>query len=200
LGRSILCGKKQERGLVGERADHQRFRAAGHRRRESDGASCRRLRAGVRHVPKKLKTQNSKLKTNKNDNDIDIFLETGKKALNEAIKQAKVGNHIGDISKTIQDIVEDRGYSVVRTLVGHGVGRQLHEDPEIPGFLSEPIEKTPLLKEGMTIAIEVIYNMGGPDLKLDKDGWTLRTEDGSLAGLYERTVAITKNGPLVLTK
>ena len=147
-----------------------------------------------------LKTQNSKLKTNKNDNDIDIFLETGKKALNEAIKQAKVGNHIGDISKTIQDIVEDRGYSVVRTLVGHGVGRQLHEDPEIPGFLSEPIEKTPLLKEGMTIAIEVIYNMGGPDLKLDKDGWTLRTEDGSLAGLYERTVAITKNGPLVLTK
>jgi len=146
-----------------------------------------------------LKTQNSKLKTNKNDNDIDIFLETGKKALNEAIKQAKVGNHIGDISKTIQDIVEDRGYSVVRTLVGHGVGRQLHEDPEIPGFLSEPIEKTPLLKEGMTIAIEVIYNMGGPDLKLDKDGWTLRTEDGSLAGLYERTVAVTKNGPLILT-
>ena len=146
-----------------------------------------------------LKTQNSKLKTNKNDNDIDIFLETGKKALNEAIKQAKVGNHIGDISKTIQDIVEDRGYSVVRTLVGHGVGRQLHEDPEIPGFLSEPIEKTPLLKEGMTIAIEVIYNMGGPDLKLDKDGWTLRTEDGSLAGLYERTIAVTKNGPQILT-
>ena len=147
-----------------------------------------------------LRVSNKKLKIKNKKDEVDLFLETGKKTLSEAIKQAKIGNHIGDISKIIQNIVEDRGYSVVRTLVGHGIGRQLHEDPEVPGFLSEPIEKTPLLKEGMTIAIEVIYNMGGPDLKLDKDGWTLRTEDGSLAGLYERTVAITKNGPLVLTK
>lgn len=70
----------------------------------------------------------------------------------------------------------------------------------MPGFLIDPIEQTPLLTEGMVIAIEVIYNMGKPDLKLDKDGWTLKTKDGSLGGLFEKTVAITKNGPLILTR
>ncbi|OGH07138.1 MAG: type I methionyl aminopeptidase [Candidatus Levybacteria bacterium RBG_13_35_9] len=146
-----------------------------------------------------VKVSNKILNIKNKKDEVDKFLETGKKALSEAINQAKIGNNIGDISKTIQEIVEGSGYSVVRTLVGHGVGKQLHEDPEVPGFLSEPIEKTPKLAQGMVIAIEVIYNMGKPDLKLDKDGWTLRTEDGSLAGLYERTVAITKNGPLILT-
>jgi len=128
------------------------------------------------------------------------FLEVGGKALEMGIKQAIVGNHVGHISKAIQDLVElQNGYSVVRTLVGHGVGRQLHEEPEVPGYLQGKIEKTPLLKEGMVIAIEVIYNMGGPDLTLDDDGWTLRTKDNSLAGLFERTLAITKTGPLILT-
>lgn len=127
------------------------------------------------------------------------FLKVGKIALLEAIEQVKVGNHVGDISKTIQDIVEENGYSVVETLVGHGVGRKLHEEPEVPGLLMDPIDQTPLLREGMVIAVEVIYNMGKPDLKLDNDGWTLRTKDGSLGGLYERTVAITKNGPLIIT-
>lgn len=134
------------------------------------------------------------------DSKVVKFLETGKKALNEAIKQAKEGNHVGDISKTIQDIVEGQGYSVVRSLVGHGVGHELHEEPEVPGYLVGRIEKTPLLKEGMVIAIEAIYNMGSPDLSLDDDGWTLRTKDKGLSGLFERTVAITKNGPLVITK
>ncbi len=128
------------------------------------------------------------------------FLFVGKKALEEGIKQVKLGKHVGDISKTIQDIVEIQdNYSVVRTLVGHGVGHELHEEPEVPGFLMGKIEKTPLLKEGMVIAVEVIYNVGGPELKLDDDGWTLRTRDGSLSGLFERTIAITKDGPLVLT-
>ena len=135
-----------------------------------------------------------------NDSKKDKFLKVGKIALEEAIREAKVGNHVGYISKTIQTIVEDNGYSVVETLVGHGVGRDLHEEPEIPGFLIGTIEETPILKEGMVIAVEVIYNMGEPDLKLDKDGWTLRTQDGSLGGLYERTVAIASNGPLILTK
>jgi len=127
------------------------------------------------------------------------FLNVGKLALEEAIGQAKIGNRVGHISKTIQTIVEDSGYSVVETLVGHGIGRELHEEPEVPGLLMEPVENTPLLKQGMVIAVEVIYNMGKPDLKLDKDGWTLRTQDGSLGGLFERTVAITTNGPQVLT-
>jgi methionyl aminopeptidase len=128
------------------------------------------------------------------------FLRVGKKALDEAIAVAVMGNRIGNISETIQKLVEAGGYSVVRSLIGHGVGRNLHEEPEVPGYLVGKIEKTPLLKEGMTIAVEVIYNMGSPEVMLDRDGWTIRTEDGALAGLYERTIAITKDGPLMLTK
>lgn len=128
------------------------------------------------------------------------FLETGKRALSEAIKVAKVGNRVGHISKTIQNIVEEKGYSIVRSLVGHGVGRTLHEEPEVPGFLDTSIEKTSKLLEGMSIAIEVIYNMGKSDVKyLNEDGWTIATEDESISGLFERTIAITKNGPLILT-
>lgn len=135
------------------------------------------------------------------DSKVTNFLNIGKNALNEAIKQAKVGNHVGDISKTIQDIVEVKNsYSVVRSLVGHGVGKDLHEDPEIPGFLTEKIENTPILKVGMVIAVEVIYNMGGHELVFaNQDGWTLKTEDGSISGLFERTLTITENGPLILT-
>lgn len=130
----------------------------------------------------------------------EVFLETGKKALQEAIKMAVVGNHVGDISRTIQTIVEGAGYSVVRGLVGHGVGKKLHEEPEVPGFLTGSIAKTPLLKPGMVIAVEIIYNMGRKDVVYgNKDGWTISTADGSLSGLFERTVAITKNGPRVLT-
>ncbi len=127
------------------------------------------------------------------------FLRVGKHALDEAISMAIMGNRIGNISETIQKIVEAGGYSVVRSLIGHGVGRNLHEEPEVPGYLVGKIQKTPLLKEGMTIAVEVIYNMGSSEVVLDRDGWTIRTEDGALAGLYERTIAITKNGPLMLT-
>lgn len=133
--------------------------------------------------------------------EIDKFLEIGVNALNKAIEQSTVDNHIGNISKTIQEIVEGAGYSVVRSLVGHGVGRELHEEPEVPGYLIGKIENTPKLVEGMVIAIEIIYNMGKPELKYaNNDGWTLKTEDGSLSGLYERTVAITKNGPRILTQ
>ena len=136
-----------------------------------------------------------------NSDEVDRFLETGKKALEKAIKVARVGNRIGHISKTIQDVVEGAGYSVVRSLIGHGVGRNLHEEPEIPGFLEGPIEETPLLKKGMTIAIEVIYNRGKPDVVYaNSDGWTIKTKDGSLSGVFERTVAITEKGSVVLTK
>ena len=135
------------------------------------------------------------------EDEIDRFLETGERAMWDGIKAAKLGNRIGDISKAIQDIVEGQGCSVVRSLIGHGVGRQLHEEPEVPGFLDEPILKTPLLKIGMTIAIEVIYNMGKGDVVYSNhDGWTIKSKDHSLSGLFERTIAITKEGTVVLTK
>jgi len=139
-------------------------------------------------------------KVGSKDDDIDTFLQVGKHALDEAFKVAIIGNRIGHISKTIQDIVEGSGYSVVRSLIGHGVGRDLHEEPEVPGYMNRALQKTPLLKEGMTIAIEVIYNKGKKAVSLDDDGWTIRTADGSMAGLYERTVGIVKDGPLMITK
>jgi methionyl aminopeptidase len=144
----------------------------------------------------------SQISNPKSENDeIDKFLKIGKTALEEAIKQAVVGNRVGHISQTIQRIVEkEAGYSIVRSLIGHGVGKDLHEAPEVPGYLVGNINRTPLLKEGMTIAIEVIYNMGTHDVVLDRDHWTIRTRDGRLSGLYERTIAITKDGPLLLTK
>jgi methionyl aminopeptidase len=135
------------------------------------------------------------------DKKVKKFVDIGKVALDEAIKVAVIGNRIGHISETIQKIVEkDAGYSVVRSLIGHGVGKELHEAPEVPGYLIGSINRTPPLKEGMTIAVEVIYNMGKPGVVLDRDRWTIRTQDGKLAGLYERTIAITASGPLLLTK
>lgn len=128
------------------------------------------------------------------------FLEAGERALEEGIKAARGENRIGHISKTISDIVEkEGGYSIVRTLVGHGVGKNLHEEPEVPGIIHGSLSNTPKLVEGMAIAIEVIYTMGGPEITLGKDGWTLRTKDGSLSGLFERTIAITDKEPIVLT-
>lgn len=137
----------------------------------------------------------------KSEKEIDKFLDIGKKALNEAIKQARAGNRVGHISSTIQSIVEGGGYSVVKSLVGHGVGKNLHEDPEIPGRIdSRKIEDTPLLLPGMTIAIEVIYNMGQSDVVYGKeDGWTISSADKSISGLFERTVLITERKPIILT-
>jgi methionyl aminopeptidase len=145
----------------------------------------------------KLKAKSEKRKTG---DEVDKFLRIGKEALEEAIKQAVIGNRIGHISKTIQQIVEGNGYSVVRSLIGHGVGKNLHEEPEVPGYLAGSIAKTPELVEGMTIAIEVIYNMGKRDvIYAGDDGWTIKTRDGSMSGVFERTVCITKDGPRVLT-
>lgn len=147
-----------------------------------------------------VRVQSSNVKT-QNSDEIDKFLQVGEKAMWEGIKAAKSGNRVGDISKAIQDIVERQGYSVVRSLIGHGVGRQLHEDPEVPGFLDGSLLRTPLLKEGMTIAIEVIYNMGKSDVIYSgNDGWTIKTKDSSLSGLFERTIAITSKETIVLTK
>lgn len=146
-----------------------------------------------------VKIENRKLKIENRKDDVDKFLKTGKKALEEASKVAKVGNKIGHISKAIQEIIESAGYSVVRSLVGHGVGRNLHEEPEVPGFLGRSISETPELKPGMTIAIEVIYNQGKPEVVRGEDSWTIKTEDGSLSALFEKTIVVTEKGPVVLT-
>lgn len=147
----------------------------------------------------RIKEKSEKRKA-KNKDEIDRFLETGEKAMWEGIKAAKLGQRIGDISKSIQNIVEGQGYSVVRSLIGHGVGRDLHEDPEVPGFLDGSISKTPLLREGMAIAVEVIYNMGKSDVIYSgSDGWTIKSKDGSLSSLFERTISITSKGTIVLT-
>ncbi|MBI2074405.1 MAG: M24 family metallopeptidase [Candidatus Levybacteria bacterium] len=151
--------------------------------------------------PPRLGEAGSEASKVQSSDEIDKFLKIGKKALEEGIKVAKVGNRVGNISKTIQDIVEGSGYSIVRSLVGHGVGKYLHEEPEVPGFLIEPMSQTPKLIEGMTIAIEVIYNLGGKEVVYSNDdGWTISTADGSTSGLFERTVEITDNVPAVLTK
>ncbi|KKQ29757.1 MAG: type I methionyl aminopeptidase [Candidatus Levybacteria bacterium RIFCSPLOWO2_12_FULL_37_14] len=135
------------------------------------------------------------------EDEIDEFLKIGEKAMWEGIKAAKAGQRVGDISKAIQGIVEGQGYSVVKSLVGHGVGRELHEDPEVPGFLDGSILETALLEEGMTIAIEVIYNMGKSDVIYSGgDGWTIKSKDGSLSGLFERSIAINNGESLILTK
>lgn len=148
----------------------------------------------------RVSTNNKQRLTTKKD-EIDKFLETGKRALDEAIKMAVLGNRIGHVSKTIQEIVEGGGYSVVRSLIGHGVGRKLHEEPEVPGYLTKKIDKTPKLLEGMTIAVEVIYNMGGFEVSyLNNDGWTIGTTDHSLSGVFERTIAIRSGSPLILTQ
>lgn len=137
-------------------------------------------------------------RTIKVQSSIDKFLETGQNALERAIEQCQIGNHIGDISHAIQTTVEKAGYNMARELGGHGVGKNLHEPPFIPG-LGHPGEG-PVLKEGMTLAIEVIYARGNGKIEVLNDGWTVIAVDGNIAGLFEHTVAVTKGGPIVLTR
>lgn len=131
--------------------------------------------------------------------DVEKFLATGKEALQKAIGEARHGNHVGHISKMLQTIVEGAGYGIVRPLVGHGVGKTLHEEPQIPGFLKGAIEKTPKLISGMTVAIEVIYTMGNPTVYYHEDGWSIATRDHSLSAVFEQTIAITEKEPIILT-
>lgn len=125
------------------------------------------------------------------------FLDVGYKTLKKAISKARPGTRIGDVSATIQQNIEEAGYSPVRNLTGHGVGRELHEEPMVPCFGKKGMG--PVILENMVLAIEVIYAEGSHELKLTGDGWTFATKDGSLGGLFEQTVAVTKNGPEVLT-
>ena len=113
------------------------------------------------------------------------------------IAQAQPGNRVGDISAAVQHHVEGQGFSVVRSLVGHGIGRAMHEDPQIPNY--GPPGRGPELQPGMTFAIEPMINAGAADVYLHDDEWSISTMDGSLSAHFEHTVAVTDNGPVVLT-
>jgi methionyl aminopeptidase len=131
------------------------------------------------------------------DAEAQRLLDVAQDALAAGIAEARLGNRIGDISHAVQVVVEGAGFAVVRSLVGHGVGRHYHEDPHVPNF-GEP-GRGPRLSEGMTIAIEPMITVGSPDVWLAEDGWTISTEDGSLSAHFEHTVAILPGGPRILT-
>jgi methionyl aminopeptidase len=129
--------------------------------------------------------------------EVQALMDVTLASLWEGIKQAQVGGHLYDICGTIQDYVESRGYSVVKEFVGHGVGRKLHEDPSVPNYRSGP---NPRLKEGMVLAIEPMVNQGKADTKVLADKWTAVAVDGRCSAHFEHTVALTKEGPWVLTQ
>src|SRR5680860_1636340 len=125
------------------------------------------------------------------------LLDVTKAALFAGAEQMQPGNHLGDVSAAIQRTVEIEGLSIIRTLVGHGIGRDMHEDPQVPNF-GEP-GKGPKLEEGTVLAIEPMVNAGGPLVRMGEDGWAVYSQDGSLAAHFEFTIAITTDGPRILT-
>ena len=125
------------------------------------------------------------------------LLDVPKQSLYKGIEMAVVGNRVGDISTAVQTYCEERGYSVVREFVGHGIGRSVHEDPEVPNFGAAG--HGPRLVNGMCIAIEPMINAGTRFVSTDSNGWTVRTKDGKLSAHFEHTIAITDNGPIILT-
>lgn len=125
------------------------------------------------------------------------LMRVSEESLYKGIEKAVAGNRVHDISSAIQRYVEDAGYNVVRDLVGHGIGRELHEEPAIPNFGKAGTGM--VLKEGMTLAIEPMVNAGTYRVRVDDDGWTVRTADGMPSAHYEHTVLVTKNGPEILT-
>jgi methionyl aminopeptidase len=130
--------------------------------------------------------------------DLQKLIEVTEEALYKGIENARVGNRVSDISHSIQKYVESHGFSVVRSFVGHGIGRQLHEEPQIPNF--GPPGRGPRLMEGMTLAIETMVNAGVYDIYILEDGWTAVTADGKPSAHFEHTIVITLNGPRILTK
>jgi methionyl aminopeptidase len=131
------------------------------------------------------------------DPETDRLLEVCQDALAAGVEQCQPGGRLSDISHAVQRVTEENGYSVVRALVGHGVGRSMHEDPQIPNF--GPPGRGPELAPGMVFAIEPMINAGGPDILVADDRWSISTADGSLSAHFEHTVAVTEGGPRILT-
>lgn len=126
------------------------------------------------------------------------LLDVTKASLEQAIQEAQVGSTLGDIGAAVQEMCEAEGFGVVRDFVGHGIGKSMHEDPQVPNYGKRG--KGTKLKAGMVLAIEPMINAGSADVKVLKDGWTAVTVDGSMSAHFEHTVAITKDGPMVLTR
>jgi len=131
------------------------------------------------------------------DDDVERLLRVTREALLLGVAQAKAGNRIGDISHAVQSHAELNGYSVVRALVGHGIGREMHEEPQVPNFGSP--DRGPRLMVGQVLAIEPMVNAGSPDVMTRADGWTVVTKDGSLSAHFEHTVAVGAQGPEILS-
>lgn len=129
--------------------------------------------------------------------EVKQLLETAQGALMAGIAQARAGNRLGDISHAIQSHVEARGFSIVRELVGHGIGREMHEEPQVPNY--GPADRGPKLMAGQVLAIEPMVNMGGHDVVTRPDGWTVVTKDGSLSAHFEHTVAVGPDGAEILS-
>jgi methionyl aminopeptidase len=125
------------------------------------------------------------------------LLDTTREALVAGAREARAGNHLGDVSAAIQQRVELDGFSIIRSLVGHGIGRDMHEDPQIPNY-GEP-GRGPELAPGMVLAIEPMVNAGDPNVRVGEDNWAVYSADGSLAAHFEFTVAVTEDGPRILT-
>lgn len=132
------------------------------------------------------------------DLEAQRLLEVTRESLHQGIRAAVCGARVGDVSHAVQAYVEQNGFSVVRSFVGHGVGKELHEDPEVPNF--GPAGRGPRLVSGMTLAIEPMVNQKHYTVETDADGWTVRTADGGLSAHFEHTIAIAAAGPEVLTK
>lgn len=130
--------------------------------------------------------------------DVQKLLEVTEASLYRGIEAARMGNTVGDVGAAVQELVEANGFSVVREFVGHGIGTRLHEEPQVPNFGTRGHGAR--LREGMVLAIEPMVNFGKPGTKLLSDKWTAVTEDGSYSAHFEHCVAVTKNGPLILTK
>jgi methionyl aminopeptidase len=125
------------------------------------------------------------------------LLKATREALELAVEKCVAGNRLGDVSSTVQQRVESDGFSIIRSLVGHGIGRQMHEDPQIPNF-GEP-GKGPLIEEGMVFCIEPMVCVGSPAVRMGDDNWAIYSADGSLTAHFEHTVAVTSDGPRILT-
>ena len=132
--------------------------------------------------------------------DKQEFLKIGEETLSKAIDQAHIGNRIYDISEKIEQTLKKHKLSPVRALVGHGIGKKLHEEPQIPCFVRGAKNDSPIIVKGMVLAIEVMYTKGKSKVRLEEDGWTIATRDGKISALFEETVAIDSKGPLVLTE
>lgn len=136
----------------------------------------------------------------KSSKEANQIIKGGSAALEAAIKAVKPGNRIGDVSTATEKTLLKYKLTPFRELTGHGVGRELHEDPMIPNYLDVELATTPQIVIGQTLAIEIIYTAGKPELVLEEDGWTISTKDGKLSGVFEETVEVTHDGCSVLTK